>query len=503
MTNETVKKISNGFNPSDEYAIRLKRLEEIRKLGIDPYPARCKRTHEIKKVFKDFEDLEKKAKEITIVGRLRSIRSHGNLTFSQIQDESGTIQIAISKKEVGVDEYKNFVNLIDVGDFLEVHGNCFITHKGEKSIMVKKYVLISKTLLPLPEKFHGLKDIDTRYRKRYLDLLANEDVKNTFVARSKIINFIREYFNKEGFLEVDTPTLQSIAGGAIAKPFITHHNALDIDLFLRIAPELYLKRLIVGGFEKVYEIARCFRNEGIDNTHNPEFTQIEFYWAYKDYEFLMNYMETFLEKLVKTIRGDTKIKFNGNELDFKGPYKRIDFRDAILEALNIDIDKFDTSYELRQEVKDKKIKIDIDPKWSLGKIQDELYKEFVRPKLIQPTYLINHPMSLSPLAKQIKDNPKHVERFQLVLSGGIELMNSFSELNDPIDQESRFGSQLKDKKGGDEEAHDFDNDFIESLKHGLPPTAGLGLGIDRLTSILTDNPNIKDVLLFPLMKPIG
>ncbi len=491
------------INPSDEYATRLKRLEEIRKLGIDPYPARCKRTYEIKKVFKDFDDLEEKSKQIIIVGRLRSIREHGNLTFSQVQDGSGIIQIAISKKEVGSDEYKNFTNLIDVGDFLEIHGTCFVTHKGEKSIMVKKYVLISKTLLPLPEKFHGLKDVDTRYRKRYLDLLANEDVKQTFITRSKIINFIREYFNKEGFLEVDTPTLQSIAGGAIAKPFITHHNALDIDLFLRIAPELYLKRLIVGGFEKVYEIARCFRNEGIDNTHNPEFTQIEFYWAYKDYEFLMNYMETFLEKLVKNIKGDTKIKFNGNEIDFKGPYKRIDFRDSIIDAIGIDIDEFDTAYELKQEIKDKKIKIDINDKWSLGKIQDELYKEFVRPNLIQPAYLINHPTALSPLAKQVKDNPKHVERFQLVLAGGIELMNAFSEINDPIDQESRFGSQIKDKKGGDEEAHDFDNDFIESLKHGFPPTAGLGLGIDRLTSILTDNPNIKDVLLFPLMKPIG
>lgn len=489
------------INPSDEYAIRLKRLEEIRALGMDPYPARCKRTHEIEKALENFEDLESKNKEIVLVGRIRSVRGHGNLTFSQLQDESSSIQLAISKKEIGVEEYKNFANLIDVGDFLEVHGTCFVTHKGEKSIMVKKYVLISKTLLPLPEKFHGLKDIDTRYRKRYLDLLANEEVKQTFIVRSRIINFIREYFNKEGFLEVDTPTLQSIAGGAIAKPFITHHNALDIDLFLRVAPELYLKRLIIGGFEKVYEIARCFRNEGIDNTHNPEFTQIEFYWAYKDYEFLMEYMQTFMEKMVKTIKGDTKIMFNGNEIDFKGPYKKIDFSGSILDAIGIDIDKFDTAYELRQEVKDKKIKIDMADSWSLGKLQDELYKQFVRPNLIQPVYLINHPVALSPLAKQMKDNPKHVERFQLVLAGGIELMNAFSELNDPIDQEVRFGSQVKDKKGGDEEAHDFDNDFIESLKHGLPPTAGLGMGIDRLTSILTDNPNIKDVLLFPLMKP--
>ncbi len=420
------------INPSDEYAIRLKRLEEIRALGMDPYPARCKRTHEVEKALENFEDLESKNKEIVLVGRIRSVRGHGNLTFSQLQDESSSIQLAISKKEIGVEEYKNFANLIDVGDFLEVHGTCFITHKGEKSIMVKKYVLISKTLLPLPEKFHGLKDIDTRYRKRYLDLLANEEVKQTFIVRSKIINFIRDYFNKEGFLEVDTPTLQSIAGGAIAKPFITHHNALDIDLFLRVAPELYLKRLIIGGFEKVYEIARCFRNEGIDNTHNPEFTQIEFYWAYKDYEFLMEYMQTFMEKMVKTIKGDTKIMFNGNEIDFKGPYKKIDFSGSILDAIGIDIDKFDTAYELRQEVKDKKIKIDMADSWSLGKLQDELYKQFVRPNLIQPAYLINHPVALSPLAKQMKDNPKHVERFQLVLAGGIELMNAFSELNDKI-----------------------------------------------------------------------
>lgn len=495
------QEIKKELNPSDEYAIRVKRLEEIRGLGIDPYPAKCTRTHEIKKVLSDFEELEKKSKQITIVGRIRSIRGHGNLTFVQIQDETGAIQLAISKKEVGNTEYKNFVNLVDIGDFLEITGTCFVTHKGEKSIMVKKYAMITKTLLPLPEKFHGLKDVDTRYRKRYLDLLANEEVKQTFIVRSKIINFIRDYFNKEGFLEVDTPVLQSIAGGAIAKPFITHHNALDIDLFLRVAPELYLKRLIVGGFEKVYEISRCFRNEGIDNTHNPEFTQIEFYWAYKDYEFLMGYMETFMEKMVKSVKGDTKVMFNGNEIDFKGPYKRVDFRDCVFEATNIDIDKFDTAYELREAIKEKKLKIEFDEKWSLGKLQDELYKQFVRPNLIQPVYLINHPIALSPLAKQMKDNPKHVERFQLVVAGGIELMNAFSELNDPLDQEKRFGSQLKDKKGGDEEAHDFDNDFIEALKHGFPVCAGLGMGIDRLTSLLTDNPNIKDVLLFPLMKP--
>ena len=494
------KENKQTINPSDEYKVRLQRLKEIIENGIDPYPAKCVKDYDLKELVDNFDSLEKK--KLITCGRIRSIRLHGGSCFAHIEDNSGKFQIYIKKDKVGKKQYDFFQDSFDIGDFVEVTGKLFKTKKGEKTLLIDKFKLISKALLPLPEKWHGLKNIDTRYRKRYLDLIANPQVKEIFIKRSKIINFIRDYFNKDGFLEVETPILQNLAGGAIAKPFITHHNALDIDLYLSIAPELYLKRLIIGGFEKVYEIARCFRNEGIDNLHNPEFTQIEFYWAYKDYNDLMEYMEKFMYKLVKTICGSTKVKFNNKEIEFKGPYPKLDFRQAILDACGIDLDKYETAYELKDAMKAKELNIEIEDNWSLGKVQDELYKEFVRPKIIQPTYLINHPATLSPLAKRIEDSPKYVQRFQLIVGGGVELMNAFSELNDPLDQEARFSSQMADKKGGDEEAHAFDEDFIEAIKYGMPPMAGLGLGIDRLVSVLTDNPNIKDVLLFPIMKPV-
>jgi len=490
--------MNQEVNPSDEYKIRLQRLDKIKEAGINPYPKTVKRTHLIKEVLNQFKKLEKAKTDIFIAGRLKSLRSHGNLTFANLEDFSGSLQIALSKKEMGEIAYKDFVKMIDVGDFIQVNGSCFVTHKGEQSILIEKWTLLTKSLMPLPEKWHGLADVETRFRKRYLDLIANPEVRNIFKIRSVIIQFIREYFINEGFIEVETPILQQVASGAIAKPFKTHHNALDIDLYLRIAPELYLKELIIGGYEKVFEIARCFRNEGIDYSHNPEFTQIEFYWAYQDYEGLMKFMEKFMPQLVKKVTGATKVEYDGKTIDFKGPYPRVDFRGVLLKETGIDLDKYDEK-GLAQEAHKKGLKTDFS--WGKGKIADELYKAFVRPKMINPTYLINHPIELSPLSKKMAERPNYVERFQLIVGGKIELMNAFTELNDPIDQEERFSFQQELSQKGDEEAMGKDDEFIEALKYGLPPTAGLGMGIDRLVNVLTNTHNIKEVILFPILKP--
>lgn len=490
--------MTEKINYSDEYKIRLARLEKIKQIGINPYPSIAKRTQTIGEVLKQFKKLEHAKTVVTVAGRLLSFRSHGNLTFAKIQDESQSVQIALSKNDLDAQSYQNFSQLIDIGDFLQITGECFVTHKGEQSILVKEWVLLSKTLLPLPEKWHGLSDTETRFRKRYLDLIANPEVKEIFKKRSRIIQFIRNYFINEGFMEVDTPILQPIASGAIALPFKTHHNALNTDLFLRIAPELYLKQLIIGGFEKVFEIARCFRNEGIDYSHNPEFSQIEFYWAYKDYRFLMEFMETFLFKLVEEINGSTVVEYDNQKIDFKRPFPRIDFREALLKETKIDLDKHNDE-SLAGEARKKGLKVD--KSWGKGKLADELYKEFVRPKLINPAFIINHPIELSPLAKKIDGRPGYVERFQLIVGGKIELMNAFSELNDPLEQEERFSFQQKLSQKGDKEAMNKDEEFVEALKYGLPPTAGLGMGIDRLVNILTNTHNIREVILFPILKP--
>jgi len=478
---------------------RIKRLGKIRKLGIDPYPTNVLRTHYCQEVKDNFDKLINK-KNISLVGRLRLIRCHGKISFAQIEDGTGKIQICFRQDIVGKDDYEKFKNLIDVGDFLEVKGELFKTKKGEKTLLIKEYVLLTKTLLPLPEKWHGLVDIETRFRKRYLDLIANPKVKKIFKKRSLIIKLIREFFDQHGFIEVETPILQPIPGGANARPFVTHHNALDIDLYLRIAPELYLKRLIIGGFEKVYEIARCFRNEGIDFAHNPEFTQIEFYQAYANYKDLMKLTEEFMQFILENVEKKKKINYQGKEIDFSVPYPRITFRDALIRFAQIDIEK-EKSKEQLLEI-GQKYNLEIDPNWGKGKILDEIYKELVRPKIIQPTFLVDHPVELSPLAKRKKDNPNYVERFQLIVSG-IEICNAFSELNDPLDQEKRFKEQQKLRELGDKEAQSYDKDFIEALKYGMPPTAGEGIGIDRLVAILCNVHNIKEIILFPTMRPIN
>ncbi len=487
------------INPSDEYNIRLDKLARLRESKVDVYPATtCEDRVDVQDVFKDFEMLEKKAVDVCIAGRVRSIRLHGGSCFINIEDGTGKIQAYIKKDEVKAKNYELFKDFYDVGDFVELKGVMFITKKGEQTLLVNKFRMLSKALMPLPEKWHGLSDVETRFRQRYLDLIANKEVKEVFKQRSEVITYIRNYFNDLGFMEVDTPILQPLAGGAIAKPFVTHHNALNSDLFLRVAPELYLKKLIIGGYDKVYEIARCFRNEGIDHAHNPEFTQIEFYWAYKDYEDLMKLTEDLISKLVLKVKGSNKLTYQEKEYDFTAPYPRLDFKTEIKKRCKLDIDKYKTKFELKEQVE--KLGIKTEDEWGRGKMLDELYKKYIREVEPGPFFITNHPIELSPLAKKNAKDENYVDRFQLVIAG-FELGNAFSELNDPQDQSDRFKAQQELKDGGDEEAWDYDDEFVEALKYGMPPTAGMGIGIDRLVQIITDQHNIKEVLFFPTLKP--
>jgi lysyl-tRNA synthetase, class II len=483
---------------NDEYQQRLAKLASLKKQGIDPYPARTNKNTTVADFLNDFDKLFKSQKVIIVAGRITSLRMQGGSCFLNIEDYSGKVQIFLRKDQVGAEEYKIFKENYDLGDFVEFSGKAFETRTKEPTLLADKFIILSKTLLPLPDQYYGLKDPDLRYRKRYLDLLINPEVKQTFALRSQIIKLTRQYFDKHDFMEVDTPVLQSVAGGATAQPFVTHHNALDMDLYLRVAPELYLKRLIIGGYDKVYEIARCFRNEGIDHQHNPEFTQIEAYWAYQDYDFLMKFTENFFEFLVKEINnGDTKIKNGKDTIDFKTPYPRLDFKEELDKALKIDLDKTNDKDLIAIA---KKAKLPVDSTWGRGKLLDELYKKFVRLKITQPAFIINHPLELSPLSKKIPDRENYVERFQLVVKTA-EMCNAFSELNDALDQEERFVEQKKLREAGDEEAQGADAEFVEALKHGMPPTAGIGIGIDRLVMMLGDIENIKEVILFPTMRP--
>ncbi|MFH1172912.1 MAG: lysine--tRNA ligase [bacterium] len=485
-------------NINDERAARLNKLKAIRAKGFDPYPPRVKRTHTCEQANVFFDQLSEKKETVSLVGRIKSIRAHGGSTFVHIADGTGKFQIYFKLDELGDRKYEFVKDLLDIGDFIEATGTLFLTKKQEKTLQAENFELLSKALLPLPEKWHGLSDIEIRFRKRYLDLIANPEVKQIFMARSAIIKAIRDFLEEQGFMEVETPILQPLAGGATAKPFITHHNALDIDLYLRVAPELYLKRLIVGGLEKVYEISRCFRNEGIDATHNPEFTQVEFYEAYADYNDHMKLMETLLPYILSRLSKSLVIEHDGQKIDFTPPYPRLTFKDGLQKYAQINLEDYPDRDSLAKVAKEKGLKID--KLFGRGKILDELYKDFVRPKLIRPTFWINHPIELSPLTKKMPDDPNYVERFQLV-AGGLELANAFTELNDPTDQLERFSYQSELKDAGDEEAQPADQDFVEALEQGMPPTAGLGLGIDRLVALLTDTHNIKEVILFPTLRP--
>jgi len=464
---------------------RLKKLTIIKKAGINPYPTKSDKTHAVKDAIADFDKLVLGKTKVVLCGRLRSIREHGGLTFFHLEDETGALQALLNRDKIGEKKYQFFADSFDIGDFIEVSGVLFTTKRGEKTVEVADFRILAKSLLPLPEKWHGLQDVEERFRKRYLDLIMNPEVKTKFRMRSKILEELRKILWEAGFLEVETPILQPIPGGALAKPFKTHLNALKLDLYLRVAPELYLKRLLVGGFEKIYEIGRCFRNEGMDAFHNPDFTMIELYWAYQDRDGLMEFVEKTMSELLKRVKNATLIEYQGNQIDFKTPWARVTFRDLILKYVGIDIEKAsDTA--LRKLVK-------IEKGADRCKILDELYKEKCRPNLIQPTFLIDHPVEMAVLAKAKEQDPKHADRFQLII-GGIEMINGFSELNDPQEQRKRFEAQkiATERK---------DKDFLEALEYGMPPAAGLGIGIDRLIILLTDCHSLREAILFPTMRP--
>jgi lysyl-tRNA synthetase, class II len=486
---------------TEEQAAREAKLQRFLNAGIDPYPAKFERTHTLSELAVDFDALSDKKTTIFTAGRLRAFRGHGGLAFATLEDGGGKFQIALHRDVLGEKDFDFWISNLDVGDFIGIEGNLFLTKRGEKTIDVKKIVLLSKALLPLPEKWHGLTDTEVRYRKRYLDLISNPEVRDIFIKRSLIVKTIRNFLDDLGFMEVETPILQPLAGGAAAKPFTTHHNALNFDMYLRVAPELYLKRLIVGGFEKVYEIARCFRNEGIDHAHNPEFTQVEFYWAYADYEDLMKVAEELIVAILEKINGgSTKIAYEGSELDFTPPFARVSFKDIVKDKTGIDIDAANTEEKLRAEIKKRGLRVDIGNTFGFGETVEALYKEYCRSALVQPTFLTDYPVAMIPLAKRRKDDPSKVATFQLVAKG-VELCKAYNELNDPIDQRTRFKEQDTLRAKGAEEAQGMDDDFIEALSYGMPPTAGFGMGIDRLAIFLTGVHSIKETIFFPTLKP--
>lgn len=478
----------------NEAEVRFLHLKTIKAAGIDAYPARSFFSHSLSETFTLPVDAP-----VTVVGRIVAKREMGKLCFIHLEDASGRLQLAISEKELSKEPYGFFIKNFDIGDFIQIEGVMFVTHKGEVTALVKKYTLLTKALLPLPEKWHGLANVETRYRKRYLDLLANKESMRIAKVRSLLVREIRNYFDAKGFYEVETPILQPLYGGANARPFVSYHHTLDIPLYLRIAPELYLKRLIVGGFEKVYEIARCFRNEGIDQNHNPEFTQIEFYWAYADYTQGMNLIEELLPNLIQSIGLPLRFTAEDREVDFTPPFPRRTMRDLIKEFAKFDIEDFPTQNTLYKKAKS--LEVEVESLDGRGKIVDEIYKKFVRPNIVNPIFVIDHPVELSPLAKRKADDQRYVERFQLLCVGGNELCNAFSELNDPLDQEERFREQENLRASGDEEGMRYDEDFVTALKHGMPPTTGLGMGIDRLVKLLVNAENLKEVILFPTLRP--
>lgn len=477
---------------------RLDKLEEIKKSDIDPYPSKSRRTHTAKQALDNFDDLSKSKKEISLAGRIRTIRTHGGLTFMNLEDQGGRIQLFFKRDEIGQEKYET-LEVFDIGDFIQTEGILFATKRGEKTLNVRGYKILTKSLLPLPEKWHGLKDEEERYRKRYLDLIMNKDVKNLFLKRTEFVNNIREYLNENNYMEVETPVLENVPGGADAEPFITHHNKLNIDLYLRISLELHLKRLVVGGFEKIYEIGKVFRNEGVSTQHLQEFTELEFYWAYADYEDLMNFVEKFYTAVIQKTLGTLEIKYKDSVLNFKTPWPKIDYREIVLKESGVDIDKYPTKKDMQKIVKEKGIKVDL--KAGRGKLMDQLYKKLVRPKLIQPSFLVNHPLDISPLAKKQDADKTKVQRFQVLIAGA-EIGNGFSELNDPIDQRERFIAQDKLRKEGDIEAQMMDEDFVKALEYGMPPAAGFGVGIDRFFMILANQESIRDTVFFPMMRPI-
>lgn len=479
--------------------VRKEKLDNLIAEGKNPFEiTKFNRTHTSEDIEKHYDELE--GKDVTVAGRIMSKRIMGKASFCHIQDATGKIQSYVSINDLGEESYKQFKE-DDIGDIIGITGFVFKTKTGEISIHAKELVLLTKSLRPLPEKFHGLKDTDLRYRQRYVDLIVNPEVKQTFEKRIKIIKEMRRILDEKGYMEVETPILQTIAGGATAKPFITHHNSLDIDMYLRVAPELYLKRLIVGGFDKVYEIGRNFRNEGMDIKHNPEFTNMELYAAYENMEDMMAITEELISTIAKNVLGTTKITYQGVEIDLTPAWRRVTMIDIVKEKTGVDFNEIETDEQAQEAAR--KAGIEIDPiKTTRGDILAQFFDEKVEETLIQPTIVYNYPIENSPLAKKVPEDPRMTQRFELFI-GGREYANAFSELNDPIDQYERFLAQVKAREAGDEEANMMDTDFVNALEYGLPPTGGLGIGLDRLIMLLTDEASIRDILLFPTMKPLS
>ncbi|MGE5589214.1 MAG: lysine--tRNA ligase [Bacillota bacterium] len=493
--NEQLEADPTGEDLDRLMAVRREKLDKLQAMGVEPFGQAYQRTHSAREVVEQFESLE--GQTVSLAGRLTAIRSHGKASFADLQDQSGRIQVYFKKDVVGDAAYDLF-EMLDLGDIVGIRGSVLKTKRGEISVQVTELTLLSKALRPMPEKWHGLKDVELRYRQRYADLIANPEVRETFIIRTKVVRAIRNYLDGLGFYEVETPVLATIAGGTTARPFKTHHNALDLPLYMRIATELYLKRLVVGGFEKVYEIGRVFRNEGISTKHNPEFTLLELYEAYSDYEGIMTLTENLISHVAQEVLGTQHIIYQGHEVDFTPPWPRARMLDLVKEHAGVDFSQTNTDEEARAAAR--QAGLTVAPNATYGQALDEVFSEFVEPKLTGPMFVMDYPVEISPLAKRRSDNPRLTYRFEAFLAGR-ELANAFSELNDPIDQRGRFEQQMEERARGNDEAHEMDEDFLRALEYGMPPTGGLGIGIDRLCMVFAGVDSIRDIILFPLMRP--
>ena len=496
-TEEAAVLTENEIN--EQMQVRIDKMHKIEEHGWKPFGYRFLYTHRAADIAAQFDELSEKETEVKMAGRIMAIRGHGKTCFMDMQDKTGRIQVYVRKDVIGEENYA-LIKLMDIGDTVGITGTAFRTHMGELSIKANSVEMLSKSLRPLPEKWHGLKDVETRYRQRYVDLIVNPEVRDTFVKRSQIIRSVREVLDSHDFLEVETPILNTIAGGAAARPFISYHNALDMQVYMRIAPELYLNRLIVGGMDRVYEMGRVFRNEGIDNRHNPEFTSVEIYQAFADYRDMMDLTEEVVVKTAEKVLGTTTINYEGTTIELASPWKRMSMIEAVKEYSGKDFTDVTDLEEARAIAKE--LNVAIEPSFGIGKIINACFEEYVEDKLIQPTFITGHPKEISPLAKSNPENPEITDRFEAYIYGR-EICNGFTELNDPIDQKERFLKQVEERANGDEEANMMDEDFVNALEYGLPPTGGLGIGIDRLVMFLTNSSTIRDVLFFPTMKPLG
>lgn len=496
-TEEAAVLTENEIN--EQMQVRIDKMHKIEEHGWKPFGYRFLYTHRAADIAAQFDELSEKETEVKMAGRIMAIRGHGKTCFMDMQDKTGRIQVYVRKDVIGEENYA-LIKLMDIGDTVGITGTAFRTHMGELSIKATSVEMLSKSLRPLPEKWHGLKDVETRYRQRYVDLIVNPEVRDTFVKRSQIIRSVREVLDSHDFLEVETPILNTIAGGAAARPFISYHNALDMQVYMRIAPELYLKRLIVGGMDRVYEMGRVFRNEGIDNRHNPEFTSVEIYQAFADYRDMMDLTEEVVVKTAEKVLGTTTINYEGTTIELASPWKRMSMIEAVKEYSGKDFTDVTDLEEARAIAKE--LNVAIEHSFGIGKIINACFEEYVEDKLIQPTFITGHPKEISPLAKSNPENPEITDRFEAYIYGR-EICNGFTELNDPIDQKERFLKQVEERANGDEEANMMDEDFVNALEYGLPPTGGLGIGIDRLVMFLTNSSTIRDVLFFPTMKPLG